>query len=135
MHKQQYSPPNSWSFAQVLLLISGLESNPGPVKYPCGICSKPCRWNQKAVACDECDQWTHAKCLGITNSMYNDLANSSVAWYCATCNQPNHSLVPSDSSQSHSPDTSILQAGTAHAQASTRTFSRLATFVNFSALF
>ena len=63
------------------------------------------------MACDECDQWTHAKCLGITNSIYNDLANSSVAWYCTTCKQPNHSLVPYESSKSHSSDTSILQAG------------------------
>lgn len=42
----------------LLLVLSGdVESNPGPVKYPCGICSKPVRINQKGVACDTCSLW------------------------------------------------------------------------------
>jgi hypothetical protein len=38
-----------------------IECNPGPrsIKYPCGSCNKACRWNQKSVACDKCDQWFH----------------------------------------------------------------------------
>ena len=41
----------------MLSLAGDVESNPGPVKYPCQICEKPVRMNQKGVACDSCDQW------------------------------------------------------------------------------
>ena len=34
-----------------LLIIAGIEANPGPrpPKYPCGTCSKACKWGEKAV--------------------------------------------------------------------------------------
>jgi hypothetical protein len=36
----------------VLLIIAGIETNPGPrpPKYPCGTCSKACKWGEKALA-------------------------------------------------------------------------------------
>ena len=48
-----------------LLMLSGnIEVNPGPIyKYPCGICSKPTKSNQKAIQCDFCDIWHHVKCI------------------------------------------------------------------------
>jgi hypothetical protein len=30
------------------------------------VCSKA-RWNQKALACDDCDQWFHTTCMGVSN--------------------------------------------------------------------
>jgi len=51
----------------LLLLISGIEPNPGPrcPKYPCGICKKACKLG--TIACDECDQWLHKTCIGVIN--------------------------------------------------------------------
>ncbi len=41
-----------------LLLVSGdIESNPGPTRYLCKLCSKPMRKNHRALCCDQCDQW------------------------------------------------------------------------------
>ena len=30
----------------------GVEMNPEPPKYPCGICNKNVNWNTKAIQCD-----------------------------------------------------------------------------------
>ena len=53
--------------ASYLVLLSGdVSLNPGPIKDPCVLCGKGCRRNQRAVQCDECDLWHHAKCIGMT---------------------------------------------------------------------
>ena len=62
-----HSNSSSWLFT--LLIISGdVELNPGPTsaKYPCGVCSRPCKNNQPAIQCDSCDTWIHKKCIQIT---------------------------------------------------------------------
>ena len=41
----------------LLLLCGDNELNPGPVKYPCGVCQKAVKNNGKAICCDECDIW------------------------------------------------------------------------------
>ena len=38
------------SFIILLLLSGDIASNPGPVKFPCGICNKPVRKNQRSEA-------------------------------------------------------------------------------------
>ena len=83
------------AYIKLLLLIGGIERNPGPrtPKYPCAICDKACRWGQKALACDECNNWYHAPCTGIESKEYSSLANISASWYCVVCNAPNHSTV------------------------------------------
>ena len=41
------------SYCSWLLLLSGdIEINPGPVRYPCTVCAKPVRVNQRGVMCD-----------------------------------------------------------------------------------
>ena len=80
-------------FLLALLMIGGIETNPGPVKYPCVVCQKPCKSNQRAIACDDCDQWFHAKCMGISDKSYQQLGNKSSSWYCTNCNSHNHSTV------------------------------------------
>ena len=94
----------------LLLTIGGIELNPGPkaTKFPCGVCDKACRWNQKAVACDNCDQWYHADCMGISNSMYESLSNTSVSWICSKCEIPNHSTILYESTMSVSNSFSCL---------------------------
>lgn len=89
--RKQSSTVMSYRLLLILLMIGGIETNPGPVKYPCGFCEKPCKSNQKAVACDECNQWFHAKCMGISDESYHQLGNTSTSWFCTNCNSCNHS--------------------------------------------
>ena len=52
-------------FYLLLLQAGDIEANPGPPKYPCGICNKNVGWNSKSIQCDGCNIWFHAKCAKI----------------------------------------------------------------------
>ena len=80
---------------QLLLLLSGVEHNPGPYtpKYPCMVCTKAVKWGQHALACDKCDRWVHTPCISMATTEYNHLANTSTTWICNVCNTPNHSTI------------------------------------------
>ena len=42
----------------IILLLSGdISTNPGPVIYPCGKCSKPVKRNQRGIYCEDCIYW------------------------------------------------------------------------------
>ena len=73
--------------ARMIALSGDIESNPGPVKFPCGICTKAVRSNQCSVACDSCDQWFHKRCMCMKTVVFENLRN--VSWYCDTCGVPN----------------------------------------------
>ena len=85
-----------------LLFLSGnVELNPGPTyKYPCGDCSRPCKCNQPAIQCDNCQVWYHKKCLQMNSKVYEALANSSLTWICCQCGLPSFSSSFFDSSTS-----------------------------------
>ena len=52
---------NAVQFLFSLLLLGGdIQSNPGPVKYPCGICERPVKYNQRGIQCDFCNKWHHS---------------------------------------------------------------------------
>ena len=72
---------------------SDCELNPRPrnPKHPCQICSKACRWGQRAIACYNCDQWYHVNCIGMASQNYNYHAQTDVSWTCSTCGLPNFS--------------------------------------------
>ena len=73
----------------ILLLMSGIESNPGPrtPRYPCGVCTRAVRdIGQRALACDECDKWCHMSCLSMNTPEFDMYANSDLPWYCPLCN-------------------------------------------------
>ena len=76
-----------------LLVRSGsVEVNPGPTfKNPCRDCSRPCRKDQPAILCENCNFWFHRKCLQMNPDVYEALANSSVSWICCHCGLPNFS--------------------------------------------
>lgn len=77
----------------LLLLMSGIEPNPGPrrPKYPCGICKKACKLG--TIACDECDQWLHKTCISMSSTEYSRLGNCSDRWTCPNCEKPNNSSI------------------------------------------
>lgn len=75
-----------------LLLLSGdININPGTCKYPCGICSKPVKSNQRAIQCDFCDFWYHIRWMNMNSTIYEALANTSCVWECTKCGLPNFS--------------------------------------------
>ena len=76
----------------LLILCWDIAQNPGPrCKYPCRVCLKTMRVNQRGVQCDFCDIWYHVKCVQMNTQIYNALANSSCIWECADCGFPNFS--------------------------------------------
>ena len=62
--------------------------NPGPVSFPCRVCMKPGRRNQRAIMCDDCDFWHHAKCVDMTAAEYVRLSDSPEYWHCRLCTLP-----------------------------------------------
>ena len=57
------------------------------INYPCGICEKSVRINQKAIICDTCSLWTHIKCDGTSVNEYEELQNNDndFSWHCLVC--------------------------------------------------
>ena len=76
--------PNSvTTFNQDRLATSGdISLNPGPDrivsdngkkpvwKFPCAVCDKPVRCNQKGILCNGCDSWHHIKCIDMDVETY-----------------------------------------------------------------
>ena len=56
-------------------------------KYPYSVCSKSVNKNQKAIECDQCNNWSHASSNGISKSEYESLVqeDQSILWYCLLC--------------------------------------------------
>ena len=42
------------------------------------------------MCCDECDEWIHTTCVGLSTETYNNLIGSSVLWFCNKCGVPNY---------------------------------------------
>ena len=42
----------------------------------------------EAVACDQCDQWYHIRCIVMHTFIYNNI-DSKESWYCCQCGVPN----------------------------------------------
>ena len=73
-----------------ILLQHDIETNPGPIRFPCGECQKPVRSNQDGIACDNCEHWYHRKCINMSKTLYN--AQTSITpWMCFYCGIPNFS--------------------------------------------
>ena len=63
-------------FSLFVVLVSragDVSQNPGPIKYPCTVCSRSVRSNQMALQCDCCQLWTHAVCADVSRSKYADM--------------------------------------------------------------
>ena len=64
-------------------------------KFPCGICYKSVRDNQKAVFCNECNFYIHIKCNNISVLEYEVLVSEAddVPWFCINCTIKYHACV------------------------------------------
>ncbi len=86
-----------------ILLSGDIELNPGPqivYKFPCGVCAKPVKCNQKGILCEVCDNWIHTRCIGISDNEYRQLQSSEDPWCCKKCvsEAMPYADVPSDDS-------------------------------------
>ena len=74
-----------------LLICAYIHPCPGPMKrtpkYPCTSCQKGVTARSKAVSCDICEDWTHIKCGGISEDMYNATIQHSepINFICNPC--------------------------------------------------
>ena len=70
----------------LLLLAGDVELNPGPVRFPCTVCQKPVKCNQRGIQCSICDNWTHAKCGSVSIEEYVRLGErEDDPWVCPSC--------------------------------------------------
>ena len=69
----------------LLLPLSGIESNPGPTKYPCVECNKPVCYG-RCIACDNCNKWYHKSCIEMHTIFYDCyMENSKLECECCNC--------------------------------------------------
>ena len=76
--KSKPNPPHQNLLVMALLLSGDVQQNPGPVKFPCRECKKPVAKTHYALQCDQCDQWVHYKCEGLTRKQYLELENDNI---------------------------------------------------------
>ena len=84
-------PSNILCFHTILILCGDISTNPGPVRFPCGTCSKSVRANQHGLQCESCDIWSHRVCVNMTKPEYFRLGNSWESWFCEPCLLPQFS--------------------------------------------
>jgi hypothetical protein len=75
----------------VNILISGdINPNPGPIRCPCGACSKPVKSNQRGMCCDGkgCNKCFHIQCTGTSIAEYKQLSECVTDWFCTPCTPP-----------------------------------------------
>ena len=78
-------------------------------KFPCKVCDRPVKSNQKGTLCEECCFWHHIKCIGMNHNIYSSLASSNVPWFCCECGPPNFSDSFFDESRSLEPTGGISE--------------------------
>ena len=114
----QQSCNNLFLLKLFLLLLSGdVHLNPGPTTcYPCSMCSRLVRWNQKALQCDSCHLWVHCQCYGVSNQQYSHYQQLlTFSWCCPpcwACDLPFHDCSVMDSTVSDDSIVSVVSSET-----------------------
>ena len=57
------------------------------IQFPCSVCGKSVKSNEKAVFCNLCYLWSHCRCNGVSDLQYNTLQIEPdyVTWACINC--------------------------------------------------
>ena len=79
-----------------IALCGDVHPQPGPaaeVKYPRKECQSNVRSNQNVILCANCETWSHAKCLGFTDTQFkryfdNPHIDWICGWFCLPFNNP-----------------------------------------------
>ena len=86
------SKQNTTLVLLIILLGGDIQTNPGPTKYPCGMCERPVAKNHRGLECDECRSWVHIKCGDVAPKQYESLLHKThFTWICPKCSLPNFS--------------------------------------------
>lgn len=84
------------------------------------------RWTVRGVACDSCQAWFHASCMGMCNEVYF-AKTSNVSWVCCICGLSNlssdvvASVLAESVKQNHSSLIDVSHASTDTTSSSVRT--------------
>ena len=54
-------------------------------QYPCSVCSKCVKANQKGLLCTYCKKWVHINCSSVPVDLYNDRSEEFLDWKCSKC--------------------------------------------------
>lgn len=67
------------------------NSGPRPLKYPCQICRKACKWSKTvhSITCTNCELWYHTECMRKNTLIYFALDKTKASLYCNNCGLPN----------------------------------------------
>ena len=91
-NRRECRKQNTTMLILLILLGGDVQMNPGPNKYPCGICDRPVAKNHRGLECDECGHWVHIKCGNVTSKNYELLLlKEQFTWICPRCAIPNFS--------------------------------------------
>ncbi|XP_072018627.1 uncharacterized protein [Amphiura filiformis] len=83
---------NATMLLLIILLGGDVQLNPGPTKFPCGICDRPVAKSHRGLECDECGFWVHIRCGDVTAKQYEKfLKQDHFTWICPHCALPNFS--------------------------------------------
>ena len=81
-HNQYIGDRSIASMMLLLLLLSEIESSPGPTKYPYGEYNKPASY-WRSIACDNCNKWYHKSCTEMRTIVYDCyIENGKLEWEC-----------------------------------------------------
>ena len=70
----------------VSVLCGDIHTNPGPVRYPCGICKRSVATTHKGLLCDLCNSWFHIVCVNVTVDVYESFRRKNdFDWQCPAC--------------------------------------------------
>ena len=77
---------NSSAVHSIKLIRAGdIGPNPGDVKNPCSVCTRPVAKSHRALHCSTCDQNCHIKCGSIPPAAFRTMASDvSLQWTCPT---------------------------------------------------
>jgi len=63
-------------------------------EFPCSKCANEVRDGENGVACDQCGDWVHAKCAGLSNAVIKVLKeNDNIDFTCDQCKVSNRKRV------------------------------------------
>lgn len=69
-------------------VLGGVKGRRHPLwKFPCSVCCKPVKCNQKGLYCDLCNRWCHSRCSDVSDIQYAHLSalGPESPWYCQAC--------------------------------------------------
>ena len=80
---------SSCNYFFILLLLCGdVSINPGPPRFPCGVCHCEVADSDPTICCDFCDNWIHVSCdPKISLVEYQNMQKSPTedSWICSAC--------------------------------------------------